>query len=237
MLDLELIQQRVTELHLGEVEFTMRVGVSLEGLRNAPAPATISIELAVRICETLDIDLAALLGQQRPATPPLPDDDDLLLEAALARHGRLSVGELATALDWPLKRVEEAARMLILRLLGTALHLARVGDYLHLEPRPGQLPPEADATLQLVKQAQIPLTTREALVLSHMLYLRYERSGVRTALDWETTEVLIHRRIAKQAHGMLGAHPDVLYGLGLITVPDIPKFESQSSPSNKQSDR
>ncbi|NBF00101.1 hypothetical protein FE391_42585 [Nonomuraea sp. KC401] len=223
MFDLDLVTRRLAELRIGEVEFRTRTGISLDVLRKDPAPATISVDVVVRICELLDIEVAAFLGRESSARVSYPDDDDLVVEAALAQHGQLADGDLAVALDWPLRRVDEAVRALMLRLLGTALQVVREGNRVHLEPRPGLLGAETDDRLRALQQAQIPLSVREAVILLHLLHQRHDPLLERLPLDWETTEVLLHRGIAERDTSGLHPHLDSSFAVALYPLPQLPQ--------------
>jgi transcriptional regulator with XRE-family HTH domain len=218
-----VIKRRLSELGISAIEFRTRVGLSLEVLDKRPPLATISADVVARICEVLDVELAQLLGRQRPDKAPCPDDDDLVVEAALARHGQLSDHDLATALDWPLTRVDMATRALALRLLGTALQLVRVGNRVHLEPRPDLLGAEAEARLHAAEQAQIPLSAQEAVVALQLLHQRHDAVQQPLAVDAETIEVLLYRRLAEQDETGLQPHADLSFGMALRSVPDLPK--------------
>lgn len=216
------------QLGIDAHEFRTQVGLSLEALGSGSALATISAETVARICELLDIELADLLGRQRPPPISYPDDDDLILEAALARHGQLAVRDLAMALKWPLLRVERALQALALRLLGTALHLVRTRDRVHLEPRQALLDDEAQARLHAAAQGQIPLSVQEAVVVLQLLHHRYGTAQEPRGLDAETIDVLLHRRLAEQDETGLQPHPDISYAMGLRPFPEQAKPPRQA---------
>jgi transcriptional regulator with XRE-family HTH domain len=222
VINIDVIKQRLSELGIDAQEFHTRAGISLDILDNESALATISAEVLVRICEVLDIDLAELLGRQRPARPASPDDDDLVIEAALARHGPLTSGDLATALSWPLRRVDHALHALSLRLLGTALHLVRTGDRVHLAPRAGLLNAETETRLHAAEQAHIPLSTQEAAVVLRLLAHRHGPTQQALLLDAETIDVLLYRGLAVQDGADLQPHADLSFAVALRAQPHLP---------------
>ncbi|MFB4294687.1 hypothetical protein ACBI99_44130 [Nonomuraea sp. ATR24] len=230
MIDLDVINRRVAELRIGDVEFRTRTGISLEVLRKAPAPATISVEVLVRISEVLDIEVAELLGRRPSDRIQHADEDDLVVEAALAQHGELTDADLAEALRWPLQRVDKAIRELTLRLLGTAIQVVRMGGHVHLEPRPGVLPTQAEDTLRLVRQARIPLSVREAAVLLHLLHQCHDPLLEQLPLDWDTTQVLLQRGIAEQDEKGLHSHDDLSFAMALRAVPKLPNETRINTP-------
>ncbi|MGN9846538.1 hypothetical protein ACTMTI_51375 [Nonomuraea sp. H19] len=230
MLDIEAIKRRVAELRIGEVEFRLRTGISLEVLRKDPAPATLSVEVIVRVCEMLDMEVSELLGRHPAGPAARPDHDDLVVEAALTQHGQLTEADLAEALRWPLQRVDKAIRLLALRLLGTAVQVVRMDSHVHLEARPRVLSPEADATLRAVQQARIPLSAREACVLLYLLHQRHDPLLEHLPLDWETTQVLIHRGLAEQDEDGLHPHPDLSFALALLPIPKLPDEVKRRAP-------
>jgi DNA-binding Xre family transcriptional regulator len=231
MFDVDLIQRRLSDLRMGGAEFTRRVGVSLDTLRTART-ATISIDLVVRICDAVDLDVSELLGRRRPGgRPQPPDDDDLVLEAVLAQHGQVAEQDLAEALGWSRSRVHEAAEDLSLRLADTALHLIYHEDFLQLQPRPGALPAETSRRLQNLQQARLPPSPDDAAVLLHLIRADRPLTLDRNILiDWEAEEHLIRQGIAaeRQQRGENDIthmwfsptpHEDILFGLGLGVHP------------------
>ncbi|MEV4116541.1 helix-turn-helix transcriptional regulator [Nonomuraea sp. NPDC049695] len=235
MLDIDLIQRKMTELRMGGVEFARRVGVSLDTLR-AARTATISIDLALRICDALDIDLAELVGRRREDRPRPPADDDRVLEAALAQHGQVAEQDLAEALGWSLARVRESAEDLSLRLAQTALHLLWTDAFLQVQPRPGVLPAEVSKQLQTLQHARLPLSPDDAAILLHLI--RADRDltdhhltvNRHILIDWEAEEHLIRQGITAERDRRGPAeltstwftpapHEDVLFGLGLGVHP------------------
>ncbi|MEU8252242.1 helix-turn-helix transcriptional regulator [Nonomuraea sp. NPDC048916] len=222
MINSDKIKQRLSELGIDAHEFRARAGISIDVLDDGPALATISAETVMRICEVLEIELAELLGRPRPAGPHRPDEDDLVIEAALARHGQFAATDLARALNWPFQRVEQAIQALTLRLLGTALQVVRAGDRVRLEARPALLDAETQTRLHAAEQAQIPLSAQEAVVVLQLLHHHHNAVPDPLPLDAETISVLLHRRFAIQDRTDLQPHVDISFSMGLKALPEIP---------------
>ncbi|GAA3604158.1 hypothetical protein GCM10022419_105940 [Nonomuraea rosea] len=230
MFDVDLVQRRVRDLRMGGAEFTRRVGMSLDTLRTART-ATISIDLALRICDAVDLDISELLGRRPAGRARPPEDDDLVLEAALAQHGQVAENDLAEALGWSRTRVHEAAEDLSLRITETALHLIYREGFLELQPRPGALPSAVSRRLQDLQQARLPPSPDDAAVLLHLIQAGRPLTLNRNILiDWEAEEHLIRQGIAaeRQHRGQHEIatmwftptpHEDILFGLGLGVHP------------------
>jgi hypothetical protein len=94
--------------------------------------------------------------------------DDVLVEAALARHGSsITRHDLAIALQWDLGRVERALRALDSRLAGTGLCLRRSGwDSYSLTARPRVLWTDEAERLRLAHGGRVPLPAWAAALLS-----------------------------------------------------------------------
>jgi hypothetical protein len=97
--------------------------------------------------------------------------DDVLVEAALAKHGAsITRHDLAVALQWDLARVERALRALEGRLAGTGLCLSRSGwDCYRLTARPRVLGVEEARRLRLAHGGRVPLPPWAAALLSHII--------------------------------------------------------------------
>ncbi|MEV0584484.1 hypothetical protein [Nonomuraea sp. NPDC050310] len=212
MLDLELIRNRMVELGVHDAEFTMRVGTSLSELRCAGSLAGLSVDAVVRIADLLGIDINLLLGRA-PSRKRAPASDDSVIEAALSRHGQVHERDLATALRWKLSRVREAVQDLQVRLIGTGLHLVRVGDLVHLEAFPEFLTAEIDEVLATQAQRRLPLTLIEAVHLMSALH----STAAHGYVDPGSAEVLGLRGLVHREAGELPTlHADVLYAIDTL---------------------
>ncbi|GAA4593266.1 hypothetical protein GCM10023194_57170 [Planotetraspora phitsanulokensis] len=220
---------------MSATEFTIRTGISPGALNDQLPPESISLALITRISAALNMSPAELLIPELGGTALPPQDDDLMLEAALACHGELADNELVDALGWSPQRLRGAAKRLADRLCSTSLQLVQVDNRLRLECRAGVLPPKAEIVLSTAKQAQIPPTPREAAVLLRLIHEERDAGGVALhsgiAFQWEISHILMRRLMAttrkplevtetSDSRYRLAPHPDTIFGLCIGTLPD-----------------
>ncbi len=120
-----LIEERRVAAGLTLQQLADRVGITRGFLRSSIHDDGVSIGVAVRLSETLDIPLAELLSDE--PVEPIQVSDEVRAAAALADKPSLTRAQLAGLFGWTLTQASAALRRVERRLQGTGLRLRRCG--------------------------------------------------------------------------------------------------------------
>jgi len=171
----QLIAERRRELNMSERTLIKLTGVTVRlvyspnetDAESYSHGASMTLAELSRLASALAVSPTELLMTERPAPAGAPADDVAVLMAALMDGARVTLtrkDDLASALNWPLERVERAASQAAEHLpaLGLTLHHSPA-DGVGLRPRHGILAPAEQRNLARAK-TRVPQLMRSEVV-------------------------------------------------------------------------